>query len=407
MLQSLEAERQARPREADLLALETQPRHATGSRRSRRSHRSRPTRPTPAPRRGQPEAARQGVMLSDIDTGPARPSERPRRAPEAGQDQVERLIQRSLASSTPKRWATSWRSSSAVARFRRQLVELDEGARRRRRHPAGAPARAGAVGHPGHACWPRWCSPARSRRSCASPRRRPRTSRSARRRRWTPATASSPATCARIDSGGAPGHGARGGGARRARCPRARARTSPSRAPSRSSGSTNVLYVGRPAGAQPDEHGGLFRARPGGDTAAARPGAAGPRSGATPSRSWAASSEGDRVVLSDMSAWDTSETREAADDDDTAVQAAHRRRSAPPHGQRLLQLEGVTKVFFTDEVETHALSDMHLDSPARASRWPSSGPPAAGKTTLLAILGLLDTPTDGHLPARRREPSRS
>ena len=46
---------------------------------------------------------------------------------------------------------------------------------------------------------------------------------------------------------------------------------------------------------------------------------------------------------------------------DSAVQAVTPRDARPAGGQRLLHLEGVTKVFLTDEVETHALSDVHFE----------------------------------------------
>ena len=60
----------------------------------------------------------------------------------------------------------------------------------------------------------------------------------------------------------------------------------------------------------------------------------------------------------------------------------------------LLRLEGVKKVFLTDEVETHALSGIHLD--VRPGEYVSiGGPSGCGKSTLLSILGLLDTPTEG------------
>src|SRR3954463_678908 len=60
----------------------------------------------------------------------------------------------------------------------------------------------------------------------------------------------------------------------------------------------------------------------------------------------------------------------------------------------LIHLEGVTKVFVTDEVETHALSGIEMD--IKKGEYVSiSGPSGCGKSTLLAILGLLDTPTDG------------
>ena len=59
-----------------------------------------------------------------------------------------------------------------------------------------------------------------------------------------------------------------------------------------------------------------------------------------------------------------------------------------------IRLEGVTKVFYTDEVETHALSGVHLT--IRQGEFVSiAGPSGCGKSTLLSILGLLDVPTDG------------
>ncbi len=60
----------------------------------------------------------------------------------------------------------------------------------------------------------------------------------------------------------------------------------------------------------------------------------------------------------------------------------------------LIHLEGVTKVFYTDEVETHALANIHLEV-QRGEYVAIAGPSGGGKTTLLSILGLLDTPTGG------------
>jgi putative ABC transport system ATP-binding protein len=60
----------------------------------------------------------------------------------------------------------------------------------------------------------------------------------------------------------------------------------------------------------------------------------------------------------------------------------------------LIQLEGVRKVFETEEVETAALAGVHL-AIERGEYVCISGPSGCGKTTLLSILGLLDTPTDG------------
>ena len=62
--------------------------------------------------------------------------------------------------------------------------------------------------------------------------------------------------------------------------------------------------------------------------------------------------------------------------------------------ETLIRLDGVTKVFVTDEVETHALSGIHLEI-RRGEYISIAGPSGCGKSTLLAILGLLDTPTGG------------
>jgi putative ABC transport system ATP-binding protein len=60
----------------------------------------------------------------------------------------------------------------------------------------------------------------------------------------------------------------------------------------------------------------------------------------------------------------------------------------------LIRLEGVAKVFTTDEMETHALSNIHLDI-SRGEYVSIEGPSGSGKTTLLSILGLLDSPSRG------------
>jgi putative ABC transport system ATP-binding protein len=60
----------------------------------------------------------------------------------------------------------------------------------------------------------------------------------------------------------------------------------------------------------------------------------------------------------------------------------------------LLRMEAVTKVFYTDEVETHALSGIHLEI-AQGEYVSIAGPSGCGKSTLLSILGLLDSPTEG------------
>ena len=63
-------------------------------------------------------------------------------------------------------------------------------------------------------------------------------------------------------------------------------------------------------------------------------------------------------------------------------------------GQPLIHLDGVTKIFYTDEVETHALAGIHLEI-QRGEYISIAGPSGCGKSTLLSILGLLDTPTEG------------
>lgn len=62
--------------------------------------------------------------------------------------------------------------------------------------------------------------------------------------------------------------------------------------------------------------------------------------------------------------------------------------------QPMISMRDITKVFLTDEVETHALSGIHIDV-AQGEYIAISGPSGCGKSTLLSILGLLDTPTSG------------
>src|ERR1035437_9167995 len=62
--------------------------------------------------------------------------------------------------------------------------------------------------------------------------------------------------------------------------------------------------------------------------------------------------------------------------------------------QPLIHLKDIKKVFYTDEVETHALENVHLEI-QQGEYVAISGPSGCGKTTLLSLLGLLDTPTSG------------
>ncbi len=60
----------------------------------------------------------------------------------------------------------------------------------------------------------------------------------------------------------------------------------------------------------------------------------------------------------------------------------------------IIELKGLKKVFFTDEVETHALADIHLEV-KEGEYLAVAGPSGCGKSTLLSILGLLDVPSEG------------
>jgi putative ABC transport system ATP-binding protein len=71
------------------------------------------------------------------------------------------------------------------------------------------------------------------------------------------------------------------------------------------------------------------------------------------------------------------------------------------HTDPLISLDGVTKAFYTDEVETHALSGIHLEI-RRGEYVAIAGPSGCGKSTLLSILGLLDAPTEGQYTLNSR-----
>jgi putative ABC transport system ATP-binding protein len=61
----------------------------------------------------------------------------------------------------------------------------------------------------------------------------------------------------------------------------------------------------------------------------------------------------------------------------------------------LIKMQGVSKIFFTDDLETHALSAIDLEI-KKGEYLAIAGPSGCGKSTLLAILGLLDSPTEGN-----------
>ena len=63
-------------------------------------------------------------------------------------------------------------------------------------------------------------------------------------------------------------------------------------------------------------------------------------------------------------------------------------------GESLIRMESLKKVFFTEEVETHALVGIHLEI-QRGEYISIAGPSGCGKSTLLSIMGLLDSPTEG------------
>ena len=62
--------------------------------------------------------------------------------------------------------------------------------------------------------------------------------------------------------------------------------------------------------------------------------------------------------------------------------------------QQMIHMEKISKVFLTDEVETHALSGVQFE--IRKGEYVAiAGPSGSGKSTLLSIIGLLDSPSDG------------
>ena len=198
----------------------------------------------------------------------------------------------------------------------------------------------------------------------------------------------------------------------------------------------NVLHVGRPAYGQANSAVGLFKLV-GDGTEAMRVNVRLGRTSVNTVEILGGLQPGEKVIISDMSRWDCVRSGEggvsgwtvvgsgqwaecstlgprcAFNDVTTSQQlppayAVHLPPSAchprcvhsghtnpePPMPEALIRLEGIKKVFYTDEVETHALSDIHLE--IRNGEYIAiAGPSGCGKTTLLSILGLLDSPTDG------------
>ncbi len=76
--------------------------------------------------------------------------------------------------------------------------------------------------------------------------------------------------------------------------------------------------------------------------------------------------------------------------------------AAVASGASIIEIDNLTKVFYTDEIETHALSGVHL-SIARGEYVAMSGPSGCGKSTLLSIVGLLDTPSAGQYVLNGKE----
>jgi putative ABC transport system ATP-binding protein len=84
------------------------------------------------------------------------------------------------------------------------------------------------------------------------------------------------------------------------------------------------------------------------------------------------------------------------------MSAAASTNGAAAPGTSIIEIENLTKVFYTDEIETHALSGVHLTI-GRGEYVAMSGPSGCGKSTLLSIVGLLDTPSAGQYVLNGKE----
>ena len=139
----------------------------------------------------------------------------------------------------------------------------------------------------------------------------------------------------------------------------------------------NIIFVGRPAFGQENSTVTIFKVQPNGE-AHRHEGEARTRSVNT-IEVLEGLQPGDQVILSDMSQFDAFDRR-------TARRANVTRSHMNTSAQSLIQLDGVTKVFFTDEVETHALAGIHLE--IKSGEYIAiAGPSGCGKSTLLSILG--------------------
>ena len=167
---------------------------------------------------------------------------------------------------------------------------------------------------------------------------------------------------------------------------------------------SDVIYVGRPAFGQSQSTVSMFKLEPDGK-AAVRVNVKLGRNSVSTIEIVEGLQPGDQVILSDTSAWDAYTShpfelkktpRENFNRKSLRQSSIHPRReklmsaSAKP----IIRLEDIQKVFYTDEVETHALSGIHLE--IRDGEYVSiAGPSGCGKSTLLSLLGLLDSPTEG------------
>src|SRR5439155_14572097 len=169
----------------------------------------------------------------------------------------------------------------------------------------------------------------------------------------------------------------------------------------------DVLYMGRPAFGQEQSVVGLFKIQGDGVTAERVQVKLG-RSSVNTVEVLSGLKVGDQVILSDMSAYDAYDRIRLKSRGQPQGCATARGplglpgdNSMAENGQALIKLDGVTKVFFTDEVETHALSGIHLQI-NKGEYVAIAGPSGCGKSTLLSILGLLDSPTEGQFTLNGR-----